>query len=156
MRCRRGPRCGQGDQSCGGQGEHRGGGDATETDAIDDIDDINDMISGHAARLQHLSDIHTIAQTDLRGPIGEQLSLVVTKMKKALRKRMDKNNAHRPEIRRHIQATLDNEAGYFVRRQQEHADLINQKRQKVEAKQKVKEANIKLKEIAQKRREHDK
>ena len=68
---------------------------------------------------------------------------------------MDASNAHRPEIRRHIRETLDNEAGYFVRRQQQHADLMNQKRQKIEAKEKVKEANQKLKEIAQKKKEHD-
>ena len=33
---------------------------------------------------------------------------------------------------------------------------MNQKRQKIEAKEKVKEANQKLKEIAQKKKEHDK
>ena len=137
---------GQCDQSGGGQGEHRGGGEAGATD---DIDDINDIVSAHAACLEQLRNIHKIAQTDLRGPIGEQLSMVVTRMANGLRKRMDRSNKAKPELRRHIRALLDNEAGYFVRRQQEHADWMNQKRQKIEAKEKVKEANQKLKEIAQ-------
>ena len=77
-------------------------------------------------------------------------------MSKGLKKRMDRSNGHRPELRRHIRALLDEENGYFIRRQQEHADVMNQRRQRVEANQKVKEAQQKLKEIAQKKREHDK
>ena len=70
---------------------------------------------------------------------------------------MDRSNAvKRPELRRRIRELLDEENGYFIRRQQEHADVMNQRRQRVEANQKVKEANQKLKEIAQKKREHDK
>ena len=46
---------GQGDQSGGGQGEHRGGGEAGATD---DIDDVRDIVSDHAARLQQLRNIY--------------------------------------------------------------------------------------------------
>ena len=65
---------GEGDQSGGTGGEHRGSGDALATAWADAI---CDQVSGHASRLCHLHNTQTLAKTGIRGPISEQLSQTV-------------------------------------------------------------------------------
>ena len=75
---------GQGDQSGGGGGEHRGSGGAPATGWTDDIDD---QVFVHASHLRHLQNIQAIAKTDIRWPIGEQLSQVVANVAKDIEKK---------------------------------------------------------------------
>ena len=94
---------GQGDQSGGSGGEHRGGGDATETGWTDDIDD---QVCGHASRFRHLHEIQTIAKTDIRGPIGEQLRQVVANVVKDMGKKVRASMKGNPELLRELNAKL--------------------------------------------------
>ena len=103
---------GQGEPSGGGGGEHHGSGDASGTGCDDEIDD---KISGHAARLRHLHQIQTIAKTDIRGPIGEQLSQVAANVAKDIGKKLRGSMKGHPEVCRSLTAKLAAESDYYRR-----------------------------------------
>ena len=75
---------GQGDQSGGGGGEHRGSADALATGWAEDEDE---AVCSHTSRLHQLQHIQGIANREIRGAAGKQLSMVVARVAKVEGKR---------------------------------------------------------------------
>ena len=98
---------------------------------------------------------YKIAQTDLRGPIGEQLSLVVAKVAKDLGKKFRANIKGNPQVRRIINSRIAAENELYNRQQHDFADLMNQKKKKAEAMRAVKEAQNQVKEIMRKKKQQE-
>ncbi len=128
---------GQGDQSGGGGGEHRGSGDAPARVCTADEDE---AVCSHTSRLQHLQRIQRIAKTEIRGAAGEQLHMVVARVAKVEGKRFRAKMAGKPEVRAMINASNAAEAELYRRRQEDFADLMDQRKKKAEAERAVNES----------------
>ena len=144
---------GQGEPSGGGGGEHHGSGDASATGCDDEIDD---RVSGHAARLRSLQSIQTIAKTDIQGAIGEQSSQVVANVAKDIGKKFRASMKGHSELSRSLTAKLAAENEYYQRERQLFADAMENKQKKAALAQTIKAHEQKVKEIKKKQKAHEK
>ena len=92
--------------------------------------------------------LQAIAKTNLRGPIGEQLSQVVANVAKATEKEFREKIKGNPEVHRVLTAMLEADNEYYRSKRLDFEEQMNQVKKQAEAKRQLKEAEQKAAEKA--------